>query len=129
VNLRYVLAVCGLIMVLVSVVAGEGGPLDTFSGRAPVAAEGPPAQEPQRVATTAPSVPQGATFASGSDVGIGDYQADDGGYDPTPPAPPARDFASSRQGAPWSIPNGALTDEQLGVEKATGLAPANIAGA
>lgn len=128
-NLRYVLAFCGLILVLVNLVAGEGGPLDAFSGRSPNAAEGAKREEPQRVAAAEQSVSPVPAFASGSDVGIGDYQSDDGGYDPTPQAAPVGDSAASRQGLPWSIPNGALTDEQLGVEKATGLAPVVIDGA
>ena len=128
-NLRYVLALCGLILVLVNLIAGEGGPLDAFSGRSSNTTQGPATDEAQHVAADEPRVSTGRTFASGSDVGIGDYQSADGGYDPTPPAPPVSDFASSRQGLPWSNPNGALTDEQLGVEKATGLAPVIITGA
>jgi hypothetical protein len=127
-NLRYVLALCGLILVLVNLVASEGGPLDAFSGRSPNAAQDPTTEEPQRVAVVQSSVSAGPAFASGSDVGIGDYQSDDGGYDPTPP-PPVPDAGSSHSGLTWSIPNGALTDEQLGVEKATGLAPVVFDGA
>lgn len=127
-NLRYVLAICGFILVLVNLVADEGGPLDAFTGGSSSTIEGPTTGEPQRVAAAHPSVSSGTTFASGSDVGIGDYQFDDGGYDPTPP-PPVPSAGSSHTGVPWSIATGALTDEQLGVEKATGLAPVIIEGA
>lgn len=125
-NPRHVLAVCGVIVLLVNFVAEEGGLLDTLADGAPPTAKEPPASVSQRPR----SIDSGATakvaFASASDLGIGDYQADDGADGP--PSLPAEDaqFSYGKDTAASRFPNGALTDEQLGVEKPTGLAPVNI---
>lgn len=126
-NPRYVLMVCGLIVTLAALVAEEGGPLDSIASNAPAAPDEAAADTPQIAASGPPSPAE--EFASGSDFGIGDYEIDDGGYGPAPVAAAPSQWASSAPGGTLAAQGGALTDEQLGVEKATGLAPIAITGA
>lgn len=110
-NVRYVLAFCGLILALVSSLAGEGGPLDSLSSRQSAPADVDP--EPRR-ALVASSPPPPSVI-------IEDYEPPEAEV-PTfvqvgmEPVAPKTSHSRTR-----STPVGALTDAQLGVEVSNGL--------
>lgn len=111
-NIRYVVVLCGLILLLVGALAGEGGPLDEFSGgRSPVAA---PAPDPSKLIIASATPP--------ANVAIGDYEPEE------PAAASFVDVGIRRDPRNLSgtrvrgTPEGALSDAQLGVEVPVGLA-------
>ena len=93
---------------------------------APQTDVGPSASASQRLRSLESGARAKVTFASASDVGIGDYQADDGENGPTSSPIEDAQFSFGNNTAASPFTSGALTDEQLGVEKPTGLAPVDI---
>lgn len=125
-NPRHVLAVCGVIVLLVNFVADEGGVLDTVADGASPTAPDSTVSASRRLRSLDSGTTANGAFASASDVGIGDYQADDGASEPNSTWGEDAQFSYGNGAAASRFTSGALTDEQLGVEKPTGLAPLDI---